>query len=372
MRKACRCGFTLIELLVVIAIIGLLIGLLLPAVQAAREAARRAQCTNNMKQIALAAHNFEGVFRQFPPGINLSPNSTDPNPGYNDPPPVAGPYTGCLAYLLPYVEQGNIYQQILQTSPTIFQPNTTIGAWAYNYPPFDFNDPNVPAQYHNGTGKGYPKAANTRITTFMCPSDSPGGGYLVFDAYGFYATMPGATFGEYWLDWVYNIPSYGAEMGRSNYVGVAGGYGDVSPSDTRPANQAWAPFKGIYYENSQTKVSDITDGTSNTMAFGEALGLLHTNGYREAEISWMGAGAMGTKWSLSPLYGPTGDGGPNAPTSQNDYTYWQFQSLHPGIVNFAFADGSVHAISKTSDFNVYVYLSGMADGRVISANSVGY
>jgi prepilin-type N-terminal cleavage/methylation domain-containing protein/prepilin-type processing-associated H-X9-DG protein len=354
-------GFTLIELLVVIAVIGILIGLLMPAVQAAREAARRSQCTNNMKQIALGALNFEGVYRQFPPGINVSQNSTDPNPGYNNPPPFAGPYVGCLAYLLPYVEQGNVYQNI---PLTLFDPNTTQGAWAYSYGPFDFNDPNVPAQYQNGTGRGYPKALNTRIETFMCPSDSPGGGYLVLDAYGFYEGSPG-----YFVDWVYNFPSYGAELGRSNYVGVAGGYGDVSLNDPSPAHQAWAPFKGIYYENSQTKVADITDGTSNTMAFGESLGLLHTNGYREAEISWMGAGAMGTKWSLSPLYGPTGDGGPNAPTSQNDYTFWQFQSLHPGVVNFAFADGSIHAISKTSDFYVYVYLSGMADGRVASVGN---
>ena len=72
----------------------------------------RAQCTNNMKQIALAALNFEGVYRQFPPGINLSPNSVDPNPGWNTPPPAAGPYTGCLAYLLPYVEQMNVYNAI--------------------------------------------------------------------------------------------------------------------------------------------------------------------------------------------------------------------------------------------------------------------
>ena len=70
----------------------------------------------------------------------------------------------------------------------------------------------------------------------------------------------------------------------------------------------------------------------------------------------MGSGAMGTKWSLSPIYG----------TNNNDYCGWQFHSMHPGIVNFATADGSVHAISQTSDFNVYVYLSGMADGQVVN------
>ena len=187
MGKSRHSAFTLIELLVVISIIGMLTGLTLPAVQAAREAARRAQCTNNMKQIALAAANFEGVWRQFPPGINVSPNSTDPNPDYNFPQPYAGPYTGCLAYLLPYIEQLNVYNQI----PTaLFAPNTTKGAWAYSYGPFDFNDPNVPAVEINGTGKGYPKAANTRIETYLCPSDSVGGGTLVFDAYCYYGIFP--------------------------------------------------------------------------------------------------------------------------------------------------------------------------------------
>src|SRR5207249_4345210 len=108
--SACRRrGFTLIELLVVIAIIGVLIGLLLPAVQKVREAANRASCQNNLHQIALAAMNYESSFKRLPPGINISPHSDDPNEASaNITNPYAGPYTGVLAYLLPYMEQDNI------------------------------------------------------------------------------------------------------------------------------------------------------------------------------------------------------------------------------------------------------------------------
>ncbi len=99
-----RTAFTLLELLVVIGIIGVLLGLLLPAVQKVRESASRMTCENNLKQIALAAHTYESEHGYFPPGLNVSPNSVDPNPQWNWPQPWSGPYTGCLAYLLPYVE----------------------------------------------------------------------------------------------------------------------------------------------------------------------------------------------------------------------------------------------------------------------------
>jgi prepilin-type N-terminal cleavage/methylation domain-containing protein/prepilin-type processing-associated H-X9-DG protein len=346
-----RPAFTLIELLVVIACLGVLIGLLLPAVQQVRAVAAVTQCRSNLREIAAAALHYESINRYFPPGLNVSPNSMDPHPDYNFPPPWAGPYTGSLAYLLPYIEQGNTYQRLDQFDPDLFQLNSKSPAWAYGYRPWDFQDPNVLPSQVNDTGAGYPKAANTTIKTYLCPADPGTKGRVIVDACTMSTT---ASFG--WLvvvDWLYNIPGYGAELGRSNYVGVGGASGKV-PDGSPPANLAWAPYTGIYYENSQTKIRDITDGTSNTLAFGESLGGLHNDGSRDRELSWMGAGWLRTRWGLAPVYG----------AQNNDYTAAQYQSKHPnGMVNFAFADGSVRGLKQTIDFTVFIYLSGMHDGK---------
>src|SRR5438105_2045296 len=160
-------AFTLIELLVVIAIIAILIGLLLPAVQKVREAANRMSCQNNLHQIALAGANYESAYKRFPPGTNFSPNSPA-NPWWS--PPTSGTFVGVMAYLLPYMEQDNVYRQI---PAELLSPTSTLMAWAYGYPPLDSSTPNgvPPGVGANGTGYLKP-AADAVIKSYLCPSDN--------------------------------------------------------------------------------------------------------------------------------------------------------------------------------------------------------
>jgi prepilin-type N-terminal cleavage/methylation domain-containing protein/prepilin-type processing-associated H-X9-DG protein len=369
-----RRGFTLIELLVVIAIIAVLVGLLLPAVQKVREAANRMSCQNNLHQIALAAANYESANKKFPPGLNVSPKSAYPNPSYTYfNPPYGGPFVGCMAYLLPYMEQDNVYKQI---PGNIFSPTTTLGPWAYSYPPFDYNDPTVPNP-PGAQGTGYLKpAADAIIKSYLCPSDNAGAGnndlgYLqnngitasgVIDGLGIWVgNDPSAgvpTLDRVYVEYVYDVPNYGREMGRTNYVGCGGAYGNVvnaNPAET--AITQWAPYVGIYYTNSKTKIADVTDGTSNTIAFLETLTFGTFYPHRQFEVAWMGAGWLPTRRGI-------GSGGPG------DISYAQPSSKHTGIVNCAFADGSVRSVSKTADYNTFIYASGMKDGQVVNSDNM--
>ena len=191
-----RRGFTLIELLVVIAIISILIGLLLPAVQKIREAANRLKCTNNLKQVGLALHNYHGVYEKFPSGFRSYSATIDGN--------GTGPGWGWAAYLLPYIEQDNLYRQIDLSK--------------------DIADP-----FH----------ANVRVqplSIYRCPSD--GGG--------------GKTFFTSVTDT--NAPI--CDLAFANYVGIGGTVEVTGFPDTG---------NGTLFRNSNIGFADILDGTSNTL-----------------------------------------------------------------------------------------------------------
>jgi len=329
-----KLGFTLIELLVVIAIIAVLIGLLLPAVQKVREAANRMSCTNNLKQIALAAANYESAYGMFPPGIVVSPNS--PSGGYVFSPPVAGPYTSVFVFLLPYVEQNAIYSQIPRS---FFDPQGTAQAWAYGTPPFDYQLGISPT---NGTGIA-PWAVN-QIKTYLCPSDDPNldpVNYGWIDGQFIYG-------GSFWIDYL-PYPTAGTwawnPMPITNYSASAGAIG-------AGYSKGWDVYNGIYSFNSKTRMSTITDGSSNTIAFGESISS-YPSGNRDWRLTWAGGFCMPSYWGIRPTV-----------AAPNEWL--QFSSKHSGgIVNFGFADGSVHGLNPNIDSVTLYYITGCHDGKVV-------
>jgi prepilin-type N-terminal cleavage/methylation domain-containing protein/prepilin-type processing-associated H-X9-DG protein len=232
-----RRGFTLIELLVVIAIIAVLIALLLPAVQAAREAARRAQCTNNLKQIGLALHNYHQSVGKFPQGKSMASAYL----AYNTKGYAGWTEWSAQAQMLPYIEGGTIYNAI---------------NFAY--------------------AGGYGNAKNINITawtaplnSFMCPSDTEvnkGG-------------PPNSTqaIANQWNNTTYppNINSYRGSIGTTTAVyGWATGYACCAPDPLRLSgngNVIPAFSTGMFVYWSCYGIQDVTDGTSNTIAFAESM-----------------------------------------------------------------------------------------------------
>ena len=174
--------------------------------------------------------------------------------------------------------------------------------------------------------------AQTRIGSFVCPSDTP---YdrpipLVIIHYFRMGSMA-AIHGNYLAD------GAGKPLGRTNYLGVAGDIGYIG----LPSRDFW---RGVFYNRSQNGFRDITDGSSNTLLFGEG------TGGENYSFCWISTGTL-----------PTFDG--LAPSTRGDWS--QFSSRHPGIVHFCLADGSVRQLSTEIDKDTYKYLGAIADGQVV-------
>jgi prepilin-type N-terminal cleavage/methylation domain-containing protein/prepilin-type processing-associated H-X9-DG protein len=329
MRPVRRPAFTLIELLVVIAIIAVLIGLVLPAVQRVREAASRAKCQNNLKQIGLACHNFALTNGYLPPGIlgDCVPTAGPADIGVD--PLNAGPYAGCLAFILPYVEQQSVYSQ-LQVNWNVRQVSGPI--WYY-----------VPANV---------EAARARIPIYLCPSDNMEERRLQANSF--------ARFSGIYLWYCYE---------NSNSVPVRTHWGTLT--GTWNGLQI-SRYRGVMLQVTRTELNIVTpeaianaDGASNTLMIGEYIAA-------KGPHTWMGSGSRPTLYCI--------------PESPLDWGDWA--SRHAGrLVNFVMADGSVRAIPPTgrdanSFFSRYPHnpfttaerafwaISGYADGDTTRADAI--
>ncbi len=306
MRSVKRGGFTLVELLVVIAIIGILIALLLPAVQAAREAARRSQCTNNLKQLALAIHGYADVHKTFPSGfITNFPNA---------PATLERSHWSWGALILPFVEQSSLHDQLQVGTVPLWQALGTT------------------------TGRA---ALQTPLAAFVCPSDT---GPELND----FGTKYNAVYANYEKQ-VTSDGSNRFPIAKSNYVGVA-----CSGNSTTPPNgeNTYGSATGVLFSNSRVGFKDITDGTSNTLMLGE----------RCFKINNLTVGAGNALGFSSEVSGYTNRNrallaalgipywGINQTVIMVDHQNRGFHSLHPGGAQFAVCDGSVRLISETIDF----------------------
>ncbi len=300
-------AFTLVELLVVIAIIGTLVGLLLPAVQYAREAARRASCQNNLKQISLALLNYESAHRKLPPGYLHKFG------------PAGSTFEanhmgfGWGAMILPQLEQKNAYQQ------------------------FDFSKPAWDARNLI--------ARENHLEVFLCPTDP-------YSANSF----------------VIRQDASGAEQDRY----AAGSFAACWGPSTEAVNLDDTPLMsgGTFFRNSRTRLADISDGLSNTLAVGERtngpipLSRTTAGGHTFFETAWASAARELTE--LGDDHGHMVLFETQFRPNEIDADDKGLSAPHIGVAQFALCDGSVHPISSNIDADVYNALGTKSGAEVVS------
>jgi len=319
-----RKAFTLVELLVVIAIIGVMVGLLLPAVQAAREAARRMSCSNNMKQLGLGLHNYHSTFNRFPYSVGLSGSITVGTaiPGAGR----ARNQRGWLA-ILPFIEQQSLYDLAdlkLATGAYVVAPNTVGGPL-----PGAVGNPND-------------VVVSTPVETFLCPSDPNETNY----------NTAGST-------------NYSIAVGSTTRLGAHTNY-DFSSPRISSTDTNWGQRTGnrhMFGMNDNSRIRDLIDGTSNTVAVCETIRGTAHNGVSPAwgYSRWVGNGidltyAAGINDTFHPV---------NVNTRSRLREWGTAGSLHPGGAQFVLGDASVRFISESTDLVTLQRLSWIADGQVL-------
>jgi len=332
-----RSGFTLIELLVVIAIIAVLIGLLLPAVQQVREAASRTKCTNNLKQIGLAIHNYEGTYQALPPAVVNNPGMADwgglsefqKNPAVA---PSAGSdfaRHGFLSIITPFIEQASVTAQ---------------AAGGYDYRRDWSNPANQPA-------------AVVRIRVYECPS-TPGTHFLSAAPSG-WSSAPATA--DYW-------PITRANNNTSVWTT---GLGIPYPGDDA--------VRSVLTHNQQTKMTAIQDGLSNTLMLGEsgarndgwAFGTLYSSALSGIRGAWASETnnivCAGTRGPATPGSAPAGkvtnSGHVASAIAINGWNQGELYSFHKQLCNVAMGDGSVRPLKDNISMLALQKLAARSDGQ---------
>ena len=334
-RTLPRIGFTLIELLVVIAIIAVLIGLLLPAVQKVREAANRMSCSNKLKQIALACHQYATAHRVLPPAgkgygwCRVLPDYPADERTLN--------FNG-MVLLLPYLEQDAVYARLKLDQAFA---NVRSGTWSTTYWP----DPqNPPPPVGDAVTNGNGALMSLQLGIFRCPSDDGGPVQAAGSAYGPGGSLTGARSN-------YDFITRYLEYANCNYW-----------------QRADAANKYMFGMNSACRLTSVKDGLSNTFMLGETTLEVYNGrapcwGYR----GWVMTGIDTNHWQ---------------PRGINDWTFLTYTeprpgrlgtwgtagSLHPGGCHFAMGDGSVRFVQETIDNVTLRRMATIAEGTIANTD----